>query len=353
MKEDRRMKFMAAGYFLHTFVFCIGVMFFSGQIVPLGAASENKATQFDRAVLEYNSARFNQAIALLTDIVNDTAAPGALQRNAWWYLTRCYLAKGEMLKAQTAMRELLRYEPPPFEPDPEKESPLFLNVYYQARKERSGSTRIERPDPGVQTLAIIDFKNRSYIKDSQRYTPMEKGFSDILIHSLKGATDLKVVERERIRWILNEHDIQNAYEMEGAVRAGKLLGVHVVLLGSFIIHDKDNVWLSARLVKVETGEVILTAQEKGKVQELFELTEKLSQQIARGIKVEKVYVPRGEVPNSLDALFSYSQGLELLENHHYDQAYRKFMEALEHDPSYERARQKAESIKMLTIFASQ
>ncbi len=338
---------------VYALLISVALGLFNGRFTLLQADSRNRAAQLDQAVTAYNSAHFNQAITLLSAIVNDSSADKSLRRNAWWYLARCHLAKGQTTKAKAAIMELLKFEPPPFEPDPEKESPLFLNVYYQARKEQSGSTQIKRPDPGVQTLAIIDFKNRSYIKDSQRYTPMEKGFSDILIHSLKGATSLKVVERERIQWILKEHDIQNAYEMEGAVRAGKLLGVHVVLLGSFIIHDKDDIWLSARLVKVETGEIILTAQEKGKVQNLFKLTEKLSRQIAEGIKVEKVYVPRGEVPNSLDALFSYSQGLELLENNHYNEAYRKFMEALNYDPSYERARRKAESIKMLTIFASQ
>lgn len=309
-------------------------------------------SKLDSAIGFYNVAEFDAAIGLLTDIVNDEAVNDQIRKIAFWYLGRCYVAKRSNDKAKEAIIELFAYEPPPFEPDPDKESPLILKIYYEARKQANGDSRLERPDPGVQTLAIVDFQNRSIVENREQYDPMEKGFADIMINSLNGITNLKVVERDRIQWIFKEHEIQDKYGMEGAVRAGKLLGVHVVVLGSFMIHNQKDLWLSARAVKVETGEILLTADEKGKVDKLFELSEKLSNKIAQKMEAEEVRIPIGEVPNSLDALKTYSEGIDLLERSLYDEAYQKFMLALEQDPNYDRARKKAESIKVLTSIAS-
>jgi Tfp pilus assembly protein PilF len=46
-------------------------------------------------------------------------------------------------------------------------------------------------------------------------------------------------------------------------------------------------------------------------------------------------------------MLSYSEGLSFLEKGNYTDAYRKFEQALTHDPNYEKARQKRESIKPL------
>jgi TolB-like protein len=327
----------------------------NGNFSPAGAALAGESSpqsKLDDAINRYNAAQFDGAITILLELANMEPGDDTIQRTALWYLGRCYVAKKQNDKAKEAIIEVIRHEPPPFEPDPDKESPVVLQIYYQARKEKSGDFQVERPDPGVQTLAVVDFKNRSIIEKSEQFDPLEKGFSDMMINSLNGATKLKVVERDRIQWILQEHEIQDRYGMEGAVRAGKLLGVHVVILGSFMIHNSKEIWLSARAVKVETGEILLTADEKGKVDKLFELNEKLSNKIARQIEAEKLYIPIGEVPNSLDALKAYSEGIDLLERNRFDEAYQKFMLALEYDSGYERARKKAESIRLLTSFAS-
>ena len=134
----------------------------------------------------------------------------------------------------------------------------------EVRKDFTDSYQVERPDPGMKTLAVLDFMNRS-IDDKEKYDPLQKGFADLMIHQLYGATNLKVVERERIEWILEEIKLENdpkLFNQESAVRIGKQLGVHSILLGSFIKFKKD-IWLGARLVKVETSEILMTEEVKG------------------------------------------------------------------------------------------
>ncbi len=320
--------------------------------LSLTASPQDRAAMLQAGIEAYKSARYDAAVEMFEKIARDTGAEKSLRREALEYLGRCYIAKRATDKAREALRELLELEPPLVELDPDRESPPFLRLYYEVRKEKSGSPQVERPDPGIKTLAVIDFKNRS-VDQKERFDPMEKGFADLLIHRLNGATDLKVVERERLQWILDEFNIQQKYSMEGAVRAGKLLGAHVVLLGSFII-VQDQMRLLARLVKVETGEILLTADVDGKAEKFFDLADKLSRQVARAIQA-KLPEKSGEMglgeTNSLEAMITYSEGLALLEKGQYGEAYEKFLHALELDPGYERARAKAESIKYLTSYA--
>ena len=201
--------------------------------VLLANDAEAAKQQLDAAITQYNSADYNMAIKSFSRIANDETVALEARKTAFQYLGRCYIARRLSDKAKDAVLELLELEPPIIEFDPDVESPPMMKVYYEARKEiHQGSYQLEQADPGIKTIAVIDFQNSS-TTNKQMYDPMEKGLADLFINRLNGSTHLKVVERERLQWILNELDIQNQYDMEGAVRAGKQLGVHVILLGSF------------------------------------------------------------------------------------------------------------------------
>jgi len=313
-----------------------------------GAGTKQK---LERAMKLYSSAKFDAAIELLSDLAKDKTLEKKDHIDVLFGLGRAYVAKGQKDKALWAMSKMLELEPPSIEPDPDTECPPLMKVYYSARKNKSGSDSV-RTDPGVRTIAILDFKNRS-IDDKEKFDPMEKGFSELVINSLNGATNLKVIERERIQWILDEIGLENdptKFDMTSAVRVGKQLGVHTVLLGSFI-KIKDEIKLLARLVKVETSEILMTDEIKGDVDDVFELAEKLSEKVAKGINVKLAQSSANESQaletKSLDAMLSYSEGLSFLEKGNYGDAYRKFEQALTYDPNYEKARHKKESIKPL------
>lgn len=308
--------------------------------------SQTHKEKLEQAEDYYKQAQFDNAIEILNKLVEDNSSDNEIKKEALRFLGRSYTAKGLYDKAKESLINLLELEPPIVEFNPDYEPPVFMKIYYESRKEFSDSYSVERPDPGMKTMAIIDFKNRSIDKKEQ-YDPMEQGFADLMIARLNNSTNLKVVERERIQWLLDELEMQDKYSMEGAVRAGKLLGAHTVLLGSFIIVN-DQIWLGGRLVKVETGEILFTDEIKGELDEFFELLDKLSEKIAAKINVnlkEEDEVSETSHGPSLDAILAYSIGLNFLEKEDYANAYSKFQEALEFSPGYEKAKLKAESIK--------
>ncbi len=311
--------------------------------------SDDAKDKLKQAEDYYKSAQFDNAIALLNQLSDDASVGAEIQKDALRFLGRAFTAKGLYEEAKTAILKLLELEPPMVMFNPDYEPPVFMKLYYESRKEFTGSYEVERPDPGMKTIAIIDFKNRSIDKKEQ-YDPMERGFSDLVINRLSNSIDLKVVERERIQWILDEIKLQDQHNMEGAVRMGKQLGVQTVLMGSFII-VKGDIWLGARLVKVETSEILFTDEIKGNLDDFFDLIDQLSNKIADKIEVElKSQDDVGEiVPEapSLDAVMSYSIGLSFLEREDYQNAYAKFQEALKYDPNYEKAQLRAQTIEPL------
>ena len=307
--------------------------------------SQTQKEKLENAQRYYKSAQFDDAIKLLSEISSDNSADTETKKEALRYLGRSYTAKGLYDEAKGSIKKLLELEPPVVEFNPDYEPPVFMKLYYESRKEFSDSYSIELPDPGMKTMAIIDFKNRSIDKKLQ-YDPMEQGFADLLISRLNNSTGLKVVERERLQWILDEIKLQDKYDMEGAVRAGKMLGAQTVLLGSFIINN-DEIWLGGRLVKVETSEILLTDEVKGELDEFFDLIDKLSEKISEKININLKEDQVSEVSQgpSLDAILAYSIGLNFLEKEDYTNAYAKFQEALKFSPDYEKAQLKAESIE--------
>lgn len=312
----------------------------------LWAQSDPKA-KLDQAEQYYKSAQFDNAIGILDTLASDGSVDVEIRKEALRFLGRAYSAKGLYDKAKESISQLLKLEPPMVVFNPDYEPPVFMKLYYESRKEFSGSYTVERPDPGMKTMAIIDFKNRS-VDHKEQYDPMEQGFADLMINRMNNSTDLKVIERERIKWILDEIKLQNENDMEGAVRLGKQLGVQSVLLGSFIIVG-DQIWLGARLVKVETSEILLTDEVKGDLDEFFDLVDQLGKKIADKINVTLKKETSSDISQapSLDAIMAYSVGLNYLEKEDYKNAYAKFEEALKIDPNYEKAKLKAQSIAPL------
>lgn len=304
---------------------------------------------FKKAVQAYQAADFEQAIKLFSHLAENPEEDRVLRRDALHYLGRAFIAKRDADHAREALTGMVEFEPPRVELDPDVEPPKFMQLYYDVRKAADGNYLVDQ-ESKLQTLAVLDFSNHS-IDDHERLDPLEKGFSSLFINQLSGATELKVIERERIQWLLDELDLQkdpSRVDQQTAVRAGKLLGANVVLMGSYIKQGKKMV-LSTRLVSVETSEILMSEQVSGKADQFFELAEKLSLNVARGINVdlEKSELGARSETRSLDAMISYSEGLALLEDDAFQAAYEKFLEALDFDPSYQRAQRKAKSIEPL------
>ncbi|WP_245911795.1 CsgG/HfaB family protein [Brunnivagina elsteri] len=138
-------------------------------------------------------------------------------------------------------------------------------------------------------IAVLDFDYSSVANVESWYWYIRgdgKGVSDILVNKLVDSGKYSVIERSKLDAILKEQNLgaSGRVDTSTAAQIGKLLGVDVVVIGSVtgfnIERDNGgvcafgvcaggkkaaaNVQLNVRMVNTTTGEIIATAEGKGK-----------------------------------------------------------------------------------------
>ena len=300
---------------------------------------------FEKARSVYNEGEYSEAATLFSAIAHNDTLGLELRKEALRYLGRAYVAQSLMEEARKAVVDLLELEPPLAELDPDMEPPTLIDLYLEEREKKNGHA-VPKEDPGVRTLAVMDFRNYAF-DDKERWDAMQWGFASMMIEQLSGATDLKLVERENLQYLLDELDLQSSERVDQAtaVRMGKLLGAHAMVFGGIIISG-NKMTLSARVVKVETGEILLGESVEGRAKNFYEVLEKLSLKVARSVNsaLTETEIGARTETKSLDAMQAYAAGLKLAEEGKYYAAYEKYMEALDLDPAYVRAQRRAEGL---------
>ncbi|HHP7238385.1 CsgG/HfaB family protein [Longibacter sp.] len=320
---------------------------------------------FEQAQSHYQEGAFDEAAELFATVA-ETTPYRERKREALKYLGRTHIIRDNPEQARLAMTELLRLEPPMIELDPDVEPPPIMNVYYEARRDLADNpcwTGKKQPDGScyvpkdIHTLAIIDFSNNS-IDQKERFEGLKWGLPTMFVQHMSGATQLRLIERERLEWIKQEIGMseEGIMDPQTAAEAGRLLGATNVMLGSYMIFDGQiTIW--SRLVETETGRIRLGRTINGKVDEFHGLTRELSQKMATAIDSTISLTDPTETGSgpskSLDAMLAYSDALKLIEDGDYARATQKLKTALRHDPDYIQAQRRLESLRPMLASASE
>ena len=99
------------------------------------------------------------------------------------------------------------------------------------------------------------------------------------------------MERSRLSSLLAEMELNKskAFDPASAQKVGKLLGAQFLILGGFF-ELMGSMRLDARIVRVETGEVVKTAGASGKRDDFLDIVSKVASQLAAGLG-SKLEVP--------------------------------------------------------------
>jgi len=206
--------------------------------------------------------------------------------------------------------------------------------------------------PGIQTIAVLDFDNTS-IADHEKLEPLGVGLSYSFLTDFKKITKLRIVERAKINYVIEELERGKTgyFDQKMAARIGKQVGAHTIVFGSFMKLDPKHMRIDARVIKTETGEVLVAESEEGGPNDFFKLEKNLVSKIAEALNItlekkEKEGIQLGGT-KSLDAVTLYSQGLKYQDQFDYKTAYKYYEKALAKDPNYEDAKEKMEILKPL------
>ncbi|MDY6823794.1 MAG: CsgG/HfaB family protein [Thermodesulfobacteriota bacterium] len=187
----------------------------------------------------------------------------------------------------------------------------------------------------ARTLAILPFENNS-VTDARKYDPLCNGLSVMLMTELSNVdTDaFKLIEREKIRALLEEISLgqTGAVDPSTAARVGKLLGAQTTGFGAFMVLGKQ-VRIDMRIIRVETGELIMAESITGEADEFLFLEQKLAQKIAVTMNT-RLAQKASASKSSIEAALFFAQGVEALEKGNKARAEEFFNKSMALDPSY-------------------
>lgn len=204
----------------------------------------------------------------------------------------------------------------------------------------------------LKTIAIMEFDNFSIGKYQEELGPIGKALADFFEHDFGKISDFKVVERNKINFVMNELELQKSgsVDQSTAVKVGKLLGAHYMVFGSVTQLDGKNCRMVVRVVDVETSEIIESVDKEGKPdyskmeKELVaELSGKLN--VVLGDDIKKLIDEGGT--ESGNAMSLYAKGLEYMDRYDYKQAYKFFKQAYDLDNTFVEAKRKMDIYRPL------
>lgn len=199
--------------------------------------------------------------------------------------------------------------------------------------------------PGDQrpTVAVMpNFDNGSVINHAD-YDALGKGIADVLITELAANPGIRVVERDRVQQLIDEQNLgaSGRVDKSTAVQVGKLLGVHHMIFGGFIIDPRGQMRLDARAVNVETSEIEHVESVTDKADNMLAVISTMADKLNKGMKLPSMpggmarpaVAPESTKPGRWRDLILFARAEDANDKKNKTQALALYKEFLDKSPS--------------------
>lgn len=194
--------------------------------------------------------------------------------------------------------------------------------------------------PGI---AVLPFENGgSYGQDKENFEALQRGIPGMLISELSQNPGARVVERAEVQRLLDEQDLGENGRVDAgtAAKVGKLVGARYMIAGTFVdLYGRFR--MDARIINVETSEIIKVVKSDGKRDDLFRLIQNLSDQLMKETKLPALPAQVGQAARQrtvpTEALTFYSRALLYQDRGDKAKAAEYFSKATEVFPEYTEA----------------
>jgi len=225
---------------------------------------------------------------------------------------------------------------------------LWLALLGSIGPELGAQGRGQDTRPGI---AVLPFDNSgSYGQDKENFDALQKGIAGMLISELAANPAARVVERDEIEKLLAEQSLGASGKVtpETAAKIGKLVGARYVIAGTFIDFYGD-FRLDARLVNVETSEIVKVESDRMQRDHLFDIIRTVAARLMKDANLPPL--PRQasdqrmnrQIPT--EALTFYSKALLFQDRGQKDKAAEMYQRALAVFPEYTEAQLGLQRVK--------
>lgn len=194
-------------------------------------------------------------------------------------------------------------------------------------------------------MAVLAFQDGgSYGQDPDDFAALERGIQGMLVSELSLQPDVRLVDRRQTQRVLHQQDLPPSRHVNAATAAnvGRLVGARYVVFGTFLdLYGKFRV--DARIVDVETSEIIHVATAGDDRENLFRIVQEIAQKILADLEfpplsgqIEAARTGRN-VPT--EAVTFYGRALWYQDHDQPSRAVEFYRRALEVFPNYTEARE--------------
>lgn len=136
------------------------------------------------------------------------------------------------------------------------------------------------------TVAVMYFTNGALTQHAD-FEPLTKGVAAVMIEELQSNDSIRVIEREYLQQILEEHKLTETKSVDPstAVQIGKLLGARYMIFGGFLVDMKGRMSITARAVNVETSEIAHVEKVEDKADNVLAMISTLAQKMNKGMRL--------------------------------------------------------------------
>ena len=202
--------------------------------------------------------------------------------------------------------------------------------------------------PGI---AVWTFENGgSYGQDAEDFEALRVGLQQILITELARNGSMRVVERSRLNELIQEQDLgaSGRVDPNTAAQLGKLVGAKFMVLGGFVDFFGD-FRIDARIVDVETGELVKTDRVTDKREQLYRLIVDLSASLTQNVNLPplsndvELQEQAREIPT--EAVTLYSRAIFFEDRGDTERAIDLYSRALDTFPEYTEAEEALQQLR--------
>ncbi len=140
------------------------------------------------------------------------------------------------------------------------------------------------PASATEPPAVLVLYFANHTGDA-RFDPLGKGLADMLLTDLSGVAGIRLVERARLQELIGEIQAQQSsyFETDTAARFGRLAGARFAVTGA-LASAGEELRIDLRVVRVESGEIVLAEKVVGRPEAFFELEAELVRDVVVGLE---------------------------------------------------------------------
>ncbi len=215
------------------------------------------------------------------------------------------------------------------------------------------SARVDAADFNAarfDTIAVMPFQNNTY---DASLNWLSMGIPETITADFSSVAGVVIIERIQLWRIMEEQALQvaGAVSDASAMEVGQLLGANLLVVGAFQ-KQGNTMRLTARFVEAESGSVVQTAKVTGRLNDIFDLQDKLVNELLTGMNLSaagtKSFGPVHELTKSIQAFQHFGQASLFHAQRNYQGAVEELRRAIDFDSGFSAARERyAELFLML------